>query len=60
LLKLKKNILKKIIGQKVGGGEIKFRLPKCLLKIEMRVSENFRRFQKVEKIHLQAPKKSIK
>jgi len=30
------------------------------LKIEIRVSENFRRIDKVEKIHLQAHKKSIK
>jgi len=31
-----------------------------LLKIEIRVSENFRRLDKVEKIHLQAPKKTDK
>jgi len=60
LLKLKKNILKKIIGQKVGGGEIKFRLANYLLKIEMRVSENSIMLDKVKKIHLQPHKKTIK
>jgi len=38
LLKLEKNILKKNRWQKVVGGEIKFRLEKCLIKIEIRVS----------------------
>ena len=42
------------------GGEIKFRLLNYLFKIEMRISENFKRLNKVKKIQLQHPTKSIK
>jgi len=42
------------------GSEIKLRLPKYLLKIEMRVSENLMRIDHVTKIHLQPQKKLIK